>query len=291
MHACGHDAHIVVGVALAQVLHQFRAALHGKVRIFFQPAEEGTRGAHSFVAAGLLDGVEEIYGLHVGVRACETGQLVCGWDKLLGTVKLDALFKGVQSHASISPTAGRDALMAGALAVVNLKLAALQASAGTRVHAGQLVSGEARNIVASEALLKLEVRGETDELLKETRERAEALIKAAAEATQTRVRIDLVGSAPPASSDDVAVAQIRRASSSVPFFHSVTERRSDYGASDDMTVLMRRVQEQGGIAGFVGIGTPVGDGHHTPGFKIDDSILGPTAELFARVFLREALVA
>lgn len=45
MHACGHDGHTAIGLGLAHVLKQYADRLHGVIKLIFQPAEEGTRGA------------------------------------------------------------------------------------------------------------------------------------------------------------------------------------------------------------------------------------------------------
>jgi aminobenzoyl-glutamate utilization protein A len=58
MHACAHDGHTTIGLGLAQVLKQNEARLNGTIKLIFQPAEEGTRGARAMVAAGALDGVD-----------------------------------------------------------------------------------------------------------------------------------------------------------------------------------------------------------------------------------------
>ena len=43
MHACGHDGHAAVGLGLAEVLVSIRRHLRGRIRLIFQPAEEGAR--------------------------------------------------------------------------------------------------------------------------------------------------------------------------------------------------------------------------------------------------------
>lgn len=58
MHACGHDGHIAVGLALAKLMTSERASLPGKVGFVFQPAEEGAGGAEAMIADGALDFVK-----------------------------------------------------------------------------------------------------------------------------------------------------------------------------------------------------------------------------------------
>src|SRR5213083_2972119 len=73
MHACGHDAHTAMLMGVAEVLAGMRARLPGTVKLFFQPAEEGTPegedgGARMMIAEGALDAPTPaaLFALHVG---------------------------------------------------------------------------------------------------------------------------------------------------------------------------------------------------------------------------------
>ena len=52
MHACGHDGHTAIGLGLAHVLKEYAAQLNGTIKLIFQPAEEGTRGASRYGGGG-----------------------------------------------------------------------------------------------------------------------------------------------------------------------------------------------------------------------------------------------
>ena len=66
MHACGHDAHTAVLIATAVMLKEHENELQGKVKLIFQPAEEGPGGAEPLVKDGALEGVDAIIAMHVG---------------------------------------------------------------------------------------------------------------------------------------------------------------------------------------------------------------------------------
>src|SRR5436305_5655229 len=78
MHACGHDGHTSILLAVADILSKRRTELIGNVKFIFQPAEERVGGAEPMVREGTMEGVDGVIGLHlisnyplgrVGVRA------------------------------------------------------------------------------------------------------------------------------------------------------------------------------------------------------------------------------
>ena len=66
MHACGHDAHMSMGLAVCHWLMDNKDKLSGKVKILFQPAEEGVRGARPMTETGIFDDVDFFFGNHLG---------------------------------------------------------------------------------------------------------------------------------------------------------------------------------------------------------------------------------
>ena len=64
MHACGHDGHTATLLLAAMQITKLRDRLNGRIKLIFQPGEEGGLGAEKMVQAGVLDDVDAIFGYH-----------------------------------------------------------------------------------------------------------------------------------------------------------------------------------------------------------------------------------
>lgn len=252
MHACGHDGHQAAAIGLAKFIHANAERLCGRIRFICQPAEEGSRGAYPILQAGVLDDVDMIICGHIAPEL-ELGTVVAAPRRLLSTTKIDFEFTGRASHAGSHPQTGRNALLAGAAASLAIMALPRHADGMTRVNVGQLHAGEGRNIVPSHAWMEVEVRGETGEINRDLT--AEALTRAqgAAMSFGVECRKRIVGEAidyqPEASTTQLLTVCARRArgcSKVLPTWNC------DY--SDDGTLLIRRVQEQGGKGGYFLVG-------------------------------------
>lgn len=151
-HACGHDVHtaalVGAGIALAEA-HE-TSPLPGRVRLLFQPAEEVMPGgALEVIAAGALDGVQHVYGLHcdpsidVGKVGLRVGPLTGAADAL--TVRLT----GHGGHTS-RPHLTQDLTYALGKLVTELPGALsrrLDPRAGASLVWGVVRAGSAKNVI------------------------------------------------------------------------------------------------------------------------------------------------
>lgn len=281
-HNCGHDGHAAMGLALARSLTQWRNHIAGEVRLIFQPAEEGLRGARAMVAAGVLDDVDRFIGCHLGVQARQVGEIISGYRDILGSVKLDVVFSGTGSHAAVSPQDGRNALLAACVAAQNLMAIPRHGGGDTRINVGTLSGGESRNTIPSTARLALELRSESTDALQFLKEAAQRVIEGAAAMHGVSFQVELAGEACSASSDRSLAQLVGVAAQSMARVHTVRDDVSFKG-SDDAAEMMRRVQERGGQAVYFGIGSKLGAVHHNPRFDFDEESLSIGTELLERV--------
>ncbi len=283
-HSCGHDGHTAIGLAVARALAERRDEWAGRVVMVFQPAEEGARGAQAMVEAGVVDDADVLLAGHIGVNARTVGQIVPGYRGFLASTKWDATFLGRNSHAGYAPHEGHNALLAAATATLNLHALARHGGGETRVNVGTLEAGEVRNSIPARAFMRLEVRGDSDETHDYMAEHAGDVLRASAEMHGCRLEQERVGYTATTASDDALTARVAEAARQVP---GVTEVGGpyDFGAGDDAVLMMKRVQQRGGQAVYLGLGSPVFGGHHTTTFDFDERVLVIGAELFLRVAL------
>jgi amidohydrolase len=127
MHACGHDSHMAMLMATAQILASIKSRLHGTVKFIFQPAEEGlpigeVGGAEEMVKEGVLENpkVDVIFGLHI-FSYIPTGTITYHPGGAMAAVNsIRIVVKGKSAHGA-APWAGVDPIVISAQIIDNLQ--------------------------------------------------------------------------------------------------------------------------------------------------------------------------
>jgi len=268
MHACGHDGHAAIGLAVAEVLAALRPELAGTYRFIFQPGEEGGKGAVPMVDAGVVDGLQYLLACHLGMDA-PSGTIYPVVGEFLASTKLDVTFRGAAAHAAGRPEEGRNAMLGAAQAVQGIFAISRHSEGPSRVNVGVLRAGSGRNVIPDHAFMQLEVRGSNDAVEAYMVKRARAVIEGAALANDLAVEVKSAGRTTTAVCDPAMGAVVAAAARAVPGVRVMDEVLS-VGGSEDATFMIRRVQEQGGLATYIGIGSDLPTGHHTPTFDVQD---------------------
>ena len=269
MHACGHDSHIAFGLGTLKTVAE--SEFEGTFTVFFQPSEELLGGGKAMAAGPHIDDIDYLLGAHVGLDN-PTGTVVAGLDGALALSRLDVTFEGESAHAGLEPNNGRNAVQALVAAIDNIYGIPRHETGATRVNVGNVRADNATNVIADHATAQIEVRGESTELMEYMRDSVYRYLDSAAEMHECTVDASVIGESIRRDSDEELVELVSSVGDDIDDISSVV-RRDVLGASEDVTYLMKVVQENGGQATFIGIGASNPTGHHTPTFDIDEESL------------------
>lgn len=272
-HACGHDVHTAILLAVAGVLSTARS-LPGSVRLIFQPAEERMPGgAMAVVDDGALDGVRAIFALHCDPRldagrvGLRVGAITAAFDQI------DLRLHGPGGHTA------RPQLTADLVYAMGLLITELPGLLSRRVDPraalslvwGAAAAGSAANAIPRTALL----RGTLRMLDGEVWDTLEALVTELAQQlvapTGATVEVHYEKGVPSVVNDASMVAVQTQAAIATLGAEAVSATAQSMGGEDFAWYL----QSVPGSMARLGVGRPgqdCGDLHQST-FDIDESAL------------------
>jgi amidohydrolase len=169
MHACGHDAHMSILMAVAEILSKNKSELKGTVKFFFQPAEEGglpsdgTSGAELMVKEGVMENprVDVVFGLHIQSLS-PSGKIFYRPEGLMAAVDgLTIKVMGKGAHGA-TPWDGVDPITVSSQIVLGLQTIVSRQTeltkAGVIITIGSLHSGNRGNIIPEVATMEGTIR-------------------------------------------------------------------------------------------------------------------------------------
>ena len=284
MHACGHDGHTAIGLTTAKILMNIKEQIHGTIKLIFQPAEEGVRGAQCIAESGFLDDIDYLLAAHIMPQENNDYDLYLGMNESFATTKLDVIYHGVSTHAAESPQFGKNALLSAANCILNLHSIPRNSDGQTRVNVGTIHAGTGRNVIPETAKLEIEVRGVTSELNRYMEIYARDIIQASALMHDTIVEVEEMGKAYALECDKDLMDMIRHiCEDNMSDLKLPKEDLSPLGGSDDFSYMMERVQAHGGKATYMKLLTPIQSSPHNDSFDFDEKILEKGPRIFASI--------
>lgn len=277
MHACGHDFHTAVMLGAAILLKRQEAELAGTVKIVFQPSEENANGAQIAVDSGLLDDVEEFYGIHsypwfeTGTLGVKDGPVMAAPDRFEITIH------GKGTHAA-EPNKGRDPIPAAAtiaLAAQSVVSRSIDPFSSAVVSIAHIEAGNTWNIIPETALLEGTVRtlnqGVREHIRRELARIAESVASTYGCTADFRWH-----NGPAAVINDDALCNVVRELALKEGYR--VDRQEDTMGGEDFSEYLRLCP---GV--FIRVGTGGSYPSHHPKFTVDPNALWPAAIFFAKL--------
>lgn len=269
MHACGHDGHTA---NLLNVARLSKDRTSPPLRFIFQFGEEGIGGSQAMIDCGVLDGVDEIYALHL-CPELDAGKIGYRYGGMFaGCVEFDCKISGRASHCAM-PEKGADAVRAS-IDAADAAFAAAERN-GLLINLGKIEGGVARNVIAAECVSEYTIRFyDTAKSEAFMMDLERALLDADDKYGVTH-KIDVLSVYPPLINHALAVDKVRKLAG-----ERATEMPPRYTAEDFSNYLLKTT----GCMVWLGTGR---DGMRSPlhsdTFAFDERDLLVGTELFERL--------
>ena len=281
MHACGHDTHVAILMAVAEILSKNKSDLKGTVKFIFQPAEEGPPegeegGADLMVKEGALENpkVDVIFGLHIqsitplGKILYKPAGMMAASDWF--TIKV----KGKQSHGA-APWMGIDPVVVSAQIINGLQTIVSRQTELTKeaavISVGRIQAGLRENIIPEEAFMAGTIRTLDNDMRQKIHDKLKLTATKIAESAGATAEVSIVNKTPITYNNIALTEKMVPSLQKAAGAPNVNEINAVTG-SEDFGFFQQNVP---GLFFFVGAMPPDQDpgkvpAHHTPDFMIDE---------------------
>lgn len=281
MHACGHDTHVAILMAVAEILSKNKSEVKGTIKFIFQPAEEGPPageqgGAGFMVEQGVLDNpkVDVIFGMHIQ-SISPLGRITYRPAGMMAASDWFSIkVKGRQSHGA-APWMGVDPIVVSAQIIQGLQTIVSRQTELTKEAAvitiGRIQAGVRENIIPEEAFMAGTIRTLDESMQEKIHEKIKLTATKIAESAGATAEV-VIDRKTPVTFNDIALTEKMVGSLQKAAGLENVVRINAVTGAEDFAFYQKKIP---GFFFFVGAMPPDQDpgkvpAHHTPDFMIDE---------------------
>ncbi|MBL8058945.1 MAG: amidohydrolase [Anaerolineales bacterium] len=296
MHACGHDGHTTIGLAVAKLLTPLRDRLAGTLKFVFQPAEEGLGGAEAMVKDGVLDRLgpapERSLALHLwnskplGWVGATDGPTMAASERFSLTLQGRG-GHGAIPHQTVDPVVAAAHVVTALQSIVSRNVSPLQAAV---ISATFVKAGEAFNVIPDSASVGGTIRTFDPQVRELVLRRLGEVAEGVARALGCEPALETWRITPATVNEPGMAAAVRALARELPGVTAVSADERTMG-SEDMAYMMETIP---GCYFFVGSSDAergLSYAHHHPRFDFDERALATGAALMAKAAAQYVLPA
>lgn len=272
MHACGHDGHTTMGLALAKILTQHQADIAGTIKFMFQPAEEGLGGAFAMIADGVLQNPRPDVALAMHLWTPEEFGKVrvvegpCMASSSVFTLTVQGHGgHGAAPHLAIDPILAAAQIVSALQSIVSRNI---NPQDSVVVSIGQFSAGTTFNVIPDRAILKGTVRSYDNDLHRTIYRRILEMAHNMAIAFRCEATMETIAIVAAVNNAPEPTAVVRLAAEQTMGAGNIVEHRTM--ASEDMGYILEEVP---GCYFFIGARNQEKGftfPHHHPRFDFDE---------------------
>ena len=286
-HACGHDAHIAILLAVAKILSRIRSEMKGEIVFIFQPSEELLPGgAIKMIRDGCLNGVNKIFALHVS-NSMTVGQIAVNPGPMMASSDFfDLEIQGRGGHGAtpevtIDPILISTQVISQFQTIISRIISPLEP---TVLTIGSIHGGATNNVIADKVSIKGTFRCFNIATAEKIKNKMREMLEGICKGYGSKFHLEFANGFPPVINHKAETAELVQSAKKVIQEKDILIQEKIMLAED----FSRYLECVPGSYFFIGSRNPSEDSYfsnHHPEFDIDEKVLEVGAKILGQLVL------